>query len=297
VKLKIFLFFLVFLLVEPSFAWAGAKLLLEPKSGNISPNLDVNVNIDPGGTEIKSADASLTFDPAKIEVVSVTLGTYFDDPYKYVDNTKGILNLGGSFNNAFQTTATTGTLATVNLKAKINGSGTVVFNCTAGQTNDCNIHNADNQDIIDCTATVTGNGAYTLAGGTGATPTPTPSPTPPPAGGSPTPTPLGAACYQTCTTNSNCQGNLICREISGSKKCVNANCDTKTNCDCGTTYSNPTPTPSRSPNPPNPSPTSRPAGGSPTPTLPVTGATATTLALLGLGMLVLSGGLWVIKPF
>jgi hypothetical protein len=223
-------------------------------------------------------------------VVSVTLGTYFDDPYKYVDNTKGILNLGGSFNNAFQTTATTGTLAAVSLQAKTAGSGTLVFNCTAGQTNDCNIHNADNQDIIDCTATVTGNGAYTLAGGTGATPTPTV--TPPAAGTSPTPTPtpLGQACYQSCTSDSGCQGSLVCREISGTKKCVNANCTSETDCDCGTTYSNPTPTPSRSPNPPNPSPT-------PTPKLPVTGAFENTLALLGLGVLILSGGLWAIKSF
>jgi LPXTG-motif cell wall-anchored protein len=83
---------------------------------------------------------------------------------------------------------------------------------------------------------------------------------------------------------------LVCREISGTKKCVNANCTSETDCDCGTTYSNPTPTPSRSPNPPNPSPT-------PTPKLPVTGAFENTLALLGLGVLILSGGLWAIKSF
>ncbi|MFH1841126.1 MAG: cohesin domain-containing protein [Candidatus Shapirobacteria bacterium] len=235
--IKIICFFFLFVFIgRPVEAQAGAKLLLEPQTGSASPVLTVKVNIDPSGIDIKSADANLTFDPAKIEITNVALGSYFDDPYQYLNNTQGILNLGGSFNDAFQATAATGTLATLNLRAKITGTGTLNFTCTAGETNDSNIHNIGNQDIIDCTATLANNGTYTLAGsGTNPTATLTPTLTPTATGGS-QPTPASTT---------------------------------------------------------TPTPTS-PLGAT---DLPVTGTRENTLALLGLGMVILLGGIWGIKFF
>ena len=78
------------------------------------------------------------------------------------------------------------------------------------------------------------------------TPTPTPTitstPTPTPTGStSPTPTPTSPVantttpllgCSQTCTTDSDCNGNLRCQTVGGVKKCVNPTCVDENDCIC-----------------------------------------------------------------
>jgi len=61
-------------------------------------------------------------------------------------------------------------------------------------------------------------------------PTGTPTPTSP-ITTTPTPTPL-LGCQQTCTTNSDCNGNLRCQTIGGIKKCVNPICVDENDCIC-----------------------------------------------------------------
>lgn len=84
------------------------------------------------------------------------------------------------------------------------------------------------------------------------TPTPTPTLTP-----TPTPT-VAVGCNQGCTTNSNCQGDLIC----SSGYCRNKDCTAETDCNCP----GPTPTPTNTPTP-TPTPTTTPGiTSTPTPT-------------------------------
>lgn len=78
----------------------------------------------------------------------------------------------------------------------------------------------------------------------GITPTPTPSgqPTPTPTGRStPTPTPTGGptatptpvlGCYLECDADSDCESNLRCQMISGTKRCVNPDCSDESDCTC-----------------------------------------------------------------
>jgi len=71
-----------------------------------------------------------------------------------------------------------------------------------------------------------------------ATPTPTPNPTA-------TPTPP-ASCYHTCTNDSDCESNLTCLTVAGSKKCVKAQCPDEQDCLCPVTQkTTPTPVPTK----------------------------------------------------
>lgn len=73
-----------------------------------------------------------------------------------------------------------------------------------------------------------------------ATPTPTLNPSATPKA-IVTPTPL-ASCYHTCTNDSDCEGNLTCLTVAGSKKCVKTQCPDEQDCICPVVQG-PTPTP------------------------------------------------------
>lgn len=95
---------------------------------------------------------------------------------------------------------------------------------------------------------------------TTSTPTPTPTPTI-----APTPTPtVPASCGGTCTSNSNCQGSMICYEGS----CRNPSCVGESDCLCQTSTTEPT-----------------------QPSLPNSGTEWPTLVGAGLGILVILGSL------
>ncbi len=84
---------------------------------------------------------------------------------------------------------------------------------------------------------------FTVGGVTGTptptgrlTPTPTPTgrstPTPTPsAGPTATPTPV-LGCYLECDSDSDCESNLRCQMISGTKRCVNPDCSDESDCTC-----------------------------------------------------------------
>ncbi len=82
------------------------------------------------------------------------------------------------------------------------------------------------------TATSTPTLTPTSPPGATATPTPTPTPTSPPGATTiPTPTPL-PGCYDTCTSESDCPGGLVCMSVSGVSRCVNSSCPYSSNCVC-----------------------------------------------------------------
>lgn len=61
----------------------------------------------------------------------------------------------------------------------------------------------------------------------GVTPTPSTALTP-----SPTPTPSSSTCWQQCDADDDCEGDLVCQETSGTKRCLNKKCETESDCTC-----------------------------------------------------------------
>jgi hypothetical protein len=157
--------------------WAATPHLeLSPSSGTIgSSGTSIAVKIDTGGQAAKSAKAVISFDATKLEVASVTTGTFFDEVTNNVYNTTGqvVINANLSLGSSLETKTGTGTLATLNVKAKTtSGTATMTFNCTAGSSTDSGINDAVPTDIIDCTANIDGN--YSL-GTSSASASPSPS--------------------------------------------------------------------------------------------------------------------------
>lgn len=61
----------------------------------------------------------------------------------------------------------------------------------------------------------------------------TPTPTKPVSSPTPTPTPPSeTACWAECTDGTDCQGDNVCQEVSGTKRCVNPDCETESDCTC-----------------------------------------------------------------
>jgi len=63
------------------------------------------------------------------------------------------------------------------------------------------------------------------------TPTATASPTPNP---TPTPTPQ-PGCYDSCSSDSDCPNDLLCRSVNNVNKCLDINCPSESDCTCNTT--------------------------------------------------------------
>lgn len=97
--------------------------------------------------------------------------------------------------------------------------------------------------------------------------------------GTPTPTITVPDCWDECIDD--CSGDLVCQDVSGTKRCVNESCDDEEDCECPGATPTPTSTPT-------PGPTATPKPGvttTPTPTpvvLPPAGISLPTIgALLG----------------
>lgn len=151
--------------------WSAARaagkpvLILEPATGGhkVGTTWTVKLMIDAAGERVSVADAKLTYDPGLLQVVSVVAGDYFDGSSQDIDNQNGVMYWGGYFVNVAQTsTAETGTLATLTLSAKGTGVAGLAFVCASGETNDSNILNGANEDVIDCASLI--DGSYDLTG-------------------------------------------------------------------------------------------------------------------------------------
>jgi hypothetical protein len=144
--------FLFGLVVLPSFAHA-AKLSIDPatKDVKVGDTFSVNVVLNTEGVAVDGVDVHyLNFDIAKLEVVgtSITAGTLFSqNQLNTVNNTTGKVDFG-QIAQAGTTYTGSGTLATVNFRAKAEGTANITFNYTAGTTTDCNVA-SDAQDLLN----------------------------------------------------------------------------------------------------------------------------------------------------
>jgi len=172
------------LTVKPVLA-AGPLLKFVPSTGTYTngETFKVNIGIDSGTEKSQSVDVVATYDPTKVEVVSIDALT--NDSFQFIME-KNIYNDTGKFTawfisvapGTYEATVITGDLATVTFRPKTTGTINVNFSCTTGSTIDSNINNASALDVINCASNVNGVYTITAGGGGGSTPDPTATPVP-----------------------------------------------------------------------------------------------------------------------
>lgn len=174
--------FALFAVSQAQAAYAGPMLKLTPSSGSHEngSTFDVVIGVDSGTVKSMAVDAFMTFDSAKLEVVSiepVANPAFANTMGKNIFNTDGKFDM--SFNPSGDSTLSDsvvlkGDLATVKFKAKATGTAVVSFTCAAGSTIDTNIFDTTGNDVIDCASNV--NGSYTITAGSGGSTDPTATP-------------------------------------------------------------------------------------------------------------------------
>lgn len=159
-------------------AAANPRLYLDPATDSVESGSQFTIKlfIDTGTKLTVAADAKISFPKAKLEVVSVKSGTYFDSISKIIGNQTGNLEINAYNKVQGEPKTGPGELATITFKSLSPGSAVIDLVCNDGSTIDSNIADVSGNDIIDCTQTSGSEIFVAQAGVAGAaTPTPTPS--------------------------------------------------------------------------------------------------------------------------
>lgn len=157
---------------------AGPRLYLEPATDSVESGSQFTVKlfIDAGTKLTVAADAKISFPKAKLEVITVNSGTYFDSVSKIIGNQTGNLEIHAYNKIQSETKTGLGQLVSITFKSLSPGSAIIDLVCNDGSTIDSNIADVSGNDIIDCTQTAGSEISITQAGVVGvATPTPIPS--------------------------------------------------------------------------------------------------------------------------
>jgi len=173
-------------MAKPTMA-AGPLLKFTPSSGSYTngSTFTVSLGVDSGTEKSAAVDAWVTFDSAKLEVVSIETAS---NPAFSFALGKNIYNDTGKFDvscastdmGTYTATILSGDLVSVTFRAKATGTANVNFSCVTGSTVDSNIFNMEAVDVIACASNV--GGVYTITAGsdsgtTDTSPTSTPVPT------------------------------------------------------------------------------------------------------------------------
>jgi hypothetical protein len=174
-------FILLLIFTKPAGAINQAKFSISPPDllPRVGEIFSVDITLDTDEANVKSADAVLTFDPAKLSVVTLVPGQLFDNyPTKSFD-VAGNIKLSGAMAATTASYSGVGKFGSISFKGISAGTTTVAFTCTPQGNTDSNITQIlTNTDIIDCSKLVPVS--FTIAKAIGA-PTPEATPTPPPA--------------------------------------------------------------------------------------------------------------------
>lgn len=184
--LVFFSLLLSLVLLNPPTSFAvGATMVLDPSSGNISPNCSINVavKINTTGIETDGADAILLYEADVLTTTNqdITNGTIYQDYSNDASTTPGVVEIHGIADVA-KPFADTGTLATVKFKVQPDAptSGftdlTIKFNSVRkDDTSESNIvRRGTISDILDQVT----NAKFTLTSGSCTPGTVTPSASP-----------------------------------------------------------------------------------------------------------------------
>jgi hypothetical protein len=143
---KIFVSFWLLLLLFISFPkltfGAGASLLFNPQEKTVGrgTQFDINIDIDTAGESVGGAGAKIRFDPAKVNIISITPGAVFTDyPAATFDNTTGKLNVSGIVGSPTDLYSGKGVFATIKMVGLTPGTAQMSFEFVPGDTTDSNI--------------------------------------------------------------------------------------------------------------------------------------------------------------
>jgi hypothetical protein len=125
----VFPIFISFFLANEADA-AGASLYLSPPAGTYSVGriFSIAIEVDSGGQAINAAEGTLTFDPNKLNVVSISKsGSIFSlwTTEPTFSNSLGTISFGGGTPSNFE--GTSGIIITINFQAKTAGTSNVDF--------------------------------------------------------------------------------------------------------------------------------------------------------------------------
>jgi hypothetical protein len=176
----LFILGLIFAIPKTVFAAAKPRLYLDPATDNVESGsqFTLKLSIDAGTQSAVAADAKISFPKAKLEVVSVKVGTYFDSISKIIGNQTGNLEIHAYSKTQGETKTGAGDLAIITFKSLSPGSAVIDMACADGSTTDSNIADVSGNDMIDCSQTAGSEISISQAGAEAAgaaTPTPTPS--------------------------------------------------------------------------------------------------------------------------
>lgn len=214
--LSLFLVVFTLTLAFPVLAYANPHLSVSPSSGQLETDGgSINVVVDSGEDNLKSSTAVIEYDPSKVSI-EVVDGSFF--PIVTSDTSAsnevvitGTLTIGDSIG-----VTGSGTLATLNITPLVDsGSFTLTFRCDPNQSDDSNIINMNDENLL-ATSQACGNninGSYTIG-----------------SGGDGDPAPQSNQCNASCVNNSDCPSDLICH----SGYCRNPDCVSATDCTCPT---------------------------------------------------------------
>lgn len=162
---------------------AGPHMTISPASKNVAvgDTFIVILGIDTLTEKTIGIDIYTMFDAAKLEIMSVKKIADSSYGFSNIDPTitaTGSLSMAlaiGSGSNS-DAMVVKGNLIEVIFKAKLAGSASFNYTCSADSFSDANIFSAMSTDLIDCAANT--SGSYTISSSLGGTTDPTPTPSP-----------------------------------------------------------------------------------------------------------------------
>ncbi len=161
---------------------SAASLQFDPTTKSVTKGetFTIKLDIDAGTNEILATDIKGSYDKTLLDLVSIVNGTYFSTAGKIETETDGAFYYAGIVDDPGDFKTGTGTVAIATFKALSDGTATISYICTPGETGeDSNIANNDFDatDVINCAENGTSRITIGTGGGGGGGATSTPAPT------------------------------------------------------------------------------------------------------------------------
>ncbi len=167
--------FMIFAMAKGGVASAAPHFTLTPAtySSSVGSTFVVDLGADSETQSIIAMDVVATFDPAKLEVVSVEKNNTTDFSFIFDSTTPIIQNTNGRFEVTLSPTSSSvydgqivkGSLLRIKLKAKSAGVASLNLSCQAGSVTDTNMFNQNSEDVVSCAANQSGSYTLTAVGG------------------------------------------------------------------------------------------------------------------------------------
>ncbi|MGI5840630.1 MAG: cohesin domain-containing protein [Patescibacteria group bacterium] len=158
-----------------SAAVAAPHFTLTPATNSVSvgSTFFVDLGADSETEQIIAMDLVGTFDPTKLEIVSIEKNNttaynfVFDSTTPIIQNSSGKFesNLSQVGQSVYEGQVVKGSLLRIKLKAKGAGVASLNLSCQAGSVTDSNMFNQNSEDVVSCAANQSGSYTISAVGG------------------------------------------------------------------------------------------------------------------------------------